>query len=82
MNCRAPPAVHKVYPPRMAGHASSLEVVLAALIGNAPIAVSKFSAAAFAGGSAMFSGAIHSLVDSGEQALALLGLERSRENRG
>ncbi len=60
----------------MAGQGSK-KVIIAALIGNALIAVSKFGAAAFTGSSAMFSEGIHSAVDTGNQALLLHGLRRS-----
>jgi len=57
---------------------SSTKVVLAALIGNAAIAVTKFGAAAATGSSAMLSEAIHSLVDTGNQVLLLYGMRRAR----
>ena len=60
----------------MAAHAST-RVVYAALVGNALIAVTKFGAAAYTGSSAMLSEAIHSVVDSGNQLLMLLGIHRS-----
>jgi len=58
---------------------SSTKVVIAALVGNAAIAVSKFAAAAYTGSSAMLSEAIHSLVDTGNQALILYGIKRSQK---
>jgi cation diffusion facilitator family transporter len=61
----------------MAQH-SSRKVIFAALVGNALIAVTKFAAAALTGSSAMFSEAIHSLVDTGNQLLLLLGLRRAQ----
>lgn len=56
---------------------SSKKVVYAALAGNSLIAVTKFTAAAFTGSSAMFSEAIHSVVDTGNQLLLLHGIKRA-----
>jgi cation diffusion facilitator family transporter len=56
----------------------STKVVIAAFIGNGLIAVTKIVAAALTGSSAMFSEAVHSLVDTGNQALLLYGIQRSR----
>ncbi len=60
----------------MAAHTSK-SVIFAALAGNAAIAVTTFAAAAFTGSSAMLSEAIHSVVDTGNQLLLLIGLRRS-----
>ncbi len=59
--------------------AGSKKVVLAALIGNGAIAITKFVAAVFTGSSAMFSESIHSLVDTGNQGLLLYGLKRAQK---
>jgi len=60
----------------MAGE--SRRAVLAAFAGNLAIAVTKFIAAAFSGSAAMLSEAIHSLIDTGNGALMLYGMHRSR----
>ncbi len=56
----------------------SKTVVLIAMGANLGIACSKFAAAAWTGSSAMFSEAIHSLVDSSNQVLLLIGINRSK----
>ncbi len=55
----------------------SVKVVFAALLGNIAIASTKFIAALMTGSSAMFSEAIHSLTDTLNQILLLLGLHLS-----
>ena len=55
----------------------SKNIVIAALLGNGLIAVTKFSASIYTGSSAMMSEGIHSVVDTFNQALLLYGIHRS-----
>jgi len=56
--------------------AESKKAVVAAIIGNAAIAVIKFVAGSITGSSAMISEGIHSLVDTGNGGLLFHGLRR------
>jgi cation diffusion facilitator family transporter len=57
----------------------SITAIFAAIIGNLLIAVTKFIAAGVTGSSAMLSEGIHSIVDTGNGLLMLLGVYRSRK---
>jgi len=59
--------------------AKSKTAVYAAIAGNLAIAVMKFGAAAVTGSSAMLSEGIHSLVDTGNGGLLLLGIRLSKK---
>jgi cation diffusion facilitator family transporter len=65
----------------MAGGSSNnpLKVVLVALVGNGLIAVAKFVAYTFTGSSAMLAEAVHSVADTGNQVLMVLGLKRAQK---
>jgi len=56
------------------GSEGSLKVVTAALAGNLGIAVCKFGAAYFSKSAAMLAEAVHSLSDTGNQALLIVGM--------
>lgn len=56
-----------------------LRAVVAALLANMGIAVSKFVAFAFTGSSSLLTEAIHSVADSGNQILLLIGNKRSKK---
>jgi cation diffusion facilitator family transporter len=55
----------------------STKAVYAALFANFGIAVAKFGGAAYTGSSAMVAEGVHSVVDTGNQLLLLLGMRRS-----
>ena len=61
----------------MAEHSGSLRVIIAAIAGNVAIAICKFGAALVTGSAAMYSEAVHSTVDTGNELLLLFGMRRA-----
>ena len=61
----------------MSANSSSKQVIYATLVGNLLVALTKASAAAWTGSSAMLSEAVHSLVDTGNETLLLYAIHRS-----
>ncbi len=59
---------------------SNLRVVIAALAGNGLIALSKFVAAFFSGSIATLAEAIHSVADTANQGLLLVGMKRAEKH--
>jgi cation diffusion facilitator family transporter len=55
----------------------STRAIIAALIANIGIAITKFIAAAISGSASMFAEAIHSVADSGNQVLLIVGGRRA-----
>jgi cation diffusion facilitator family transporter len=58
----------------VSGSADSKKVVVAALAGNVAIAACKFAAAFLSGSTATLAEAVHSLADTGNQGLLLVGM--------
>src|SRR5690554_1476004 len=65
-------------PAHEAGHGT--KAVVAALLANSGIAITKFIAFALTGASSMLAEAIHSLADAGNQVLLLVGVKRARRD--
>lgn len=59
--------------------ASSRKSIYGALVANLLIAITKFIAGGISNSASMFSEGIHSLVDTGNQLLLLLGIKRSKK---
>lgn len=57
----------------------SKTAIIAALVGNTLVSITKFVAASLTGSSAMFSEGIHSLIDTGNQGLLLYGIKQSQK---
>jgi cation diffusion facilitator family transporter len=60
----------------MSAHGSK-KALLAALAANTGIAIAKFSGAMYTGSAAMMSEGVHSLVDTGNQILLLIGMKQA-----
>ena len=56
----------------------SMRAIIAALLANIGIAITKFIAAAFSGSASMFAEGIHSVADSGNQILLIVGGKRAK----
>lgn len=63
--------------PKLQRHSAGRRVVYAALAGNVAVAVTKLAAAAITGSAAMFSEAVHSIVDCGNEGLLLYGYRQA-----
>ena len=61
-----------------AGHGGSARAIIAALLANLGIAIAKFVAFLVTGASSMLAEAIHSVADSGNQVLLLIGGRTSK----
>jgi len=59
---------------------SGTRAIIAALLANLGIAVTKFLAFLVSGSSSMLAESVHSLADSGNQLLLLVGGRRSRRS--
>ncbi|MEO6317604.1 MAG: cation diffusion facilitator family transporter [Acidimicrobiales bacterium] len=62
----------------MAAEAHGTKAVVAALVANAGIAVAKFAGFLITGSTSMLAESVHSVADSGNQGLLLLGGKRAR----
>ena len=62
----------------MAGGEAGTKATIAALFANAGIAIAKFVAFVFTGSASMLAEGIHSVADTSNQALLLLGIRRAK----
>ncbi|MCU1499335.1 MAG: cation diffusion facilitator family transporter [Acidimicrobiales bacterium] len=62
-----------------AGHGHGTKAVVAALFANAAIAIAKFAGFLVTGSSSMLAESVHSVADSGNQGLLLLGGRRAKK---
>jgi cation diffusion facilitator family transporter len=63
------------------GKSDARKVVIAALLGNLGIALAKFVAARLSGSTAMLAEGVHSLADTGNQGLLLVGMSLAKQSR-
>lgn len=73
-------ATHPAHNVMASGSSEQPIAVYGAMAANFAIAITKFVAASLTGSAAMFSEGIHSLVDTGNQALLLLGIRLGRRS--
>jgi cation diffusion facilitator family transporter len=64
---------------RREGESESIAAIFAAIAGNLLIGITKFTASYFTGSSAMLSEGIHSIVDTGNGVLMLVGVRKSKK---
>ena len=63
------------------GYATPVKAVVAALAANLGIAIAKFAAFLVTGSASMLAESVHSVADTGNEALLLIGRGRSRRAR-